>query len=214
MNLKLISALAILAVSAVAPVGATQMLVDVQLNTTSLASSAAGPFQLDVQLNDGGDPNNNTASLFNFSFGGGGPLGIPSLTGGASGSLSSSIMLADTNFLNEFRQSFNAGSVLKFTMALATNVDPSGTPDQFSLAILDFNGNELPTSSVGTDGTSVILLADLVGGTTQLSGFGSDPNAAIAFAAPSVASSVPEPATIGMAAAGLALFVLRRLRHS
>ena len=201
-------------VSAVAPVGATQILVDVRLNTTSLASSAAGPFQLDVQLNDGGDPNNNTALFSNFTFGGGGPLGVPTLTGGASGSLNSSFMLADTNFLNEFRQSFNAGSALRFTLLLTTNVDPSGTPDQFSLAILDSNGVELPTGSAGTYGTSVILLADLVGGMTQLSGFGSDSDAAIAFAAPSVASSVPEPATIGMMAAGLAIYLLRRPRHT
>ncbi len=192
---------------------AATLLYSVTLDTTSLAASASGPFVLDAQLNDGGDPANNTAVLSSFSFGGGAAFGPPSLTGGALGGLAGGITITDSDFLNEFRQAFNAGSLLSFTLSLTTNPDPSGTPDEFSLAILDNHGVELPTNSAAIFGTSVVLLADLTGDQTQLLAFGSAPGASLTFPAPAAAPSndaVPEPATLMMIIIGLFAGARRR----
>jgi PEP-CTERM motif len=97
---------------------------------------------------------------------------------------------------------------------LTTNPDPSGTPDEFSLAILDNGGVELPTNSAAIFGTSVILLADLIGDQTQLFTFGSAPGASLTFPAPLAAPSqgaVPEPATLMMIISGLIAGVCLRV---
>ena len=54
---------------------AAQMVYSVALDTSALAATSLGPFALNVQLNDGGTPNTNSAILSNFVFGGGAPLG-------------------------------------------------------------------------------------------------------------------------------------------
>jgi hypothetical protein len=207
MNLRSLLATAAILMAANSNGRAATLVYSVTLNTTSLAGSASGPFVLDAQLNDGGDPANNTAVLSNFVFGGGAVFGPPTLTGGALGSLGGGITITDSDFLNEFRQSFQAGSLLSFTLSLTTNPDPSGTPDEFSLAILDHNGVELPTESAAIFGTSVILLADLTGGQTQLLAFGSAPGAPLTFAAPVAtppsSDGIPEPATWTLIIGGL-----------
>lgn len=126
----------------------------VSLDTSTLIGNPAGPYSLDFQLNDGsgfGD-GNNWASVSNFQFGGGSASGSPTLIGGASGSLSSSVALTDTDPLfNEFYQAFIPGAWLSFSVHLSTNFLIGGTPDLFSFAILDGNLMNLPTQSVGTD---------------------------------------------------------------
>ena len=120
---------------------------DISMNTEPLIGHAAGPFSLEFQLNDGsatGD-GNNTANLTGFLFEGGTAVGSPTLTGGVSGNLTSGITLTDSGFFNQFIQSFMPGSSLSFRLSLSTNVDSGGTPDQFSFAILDKTGAELPT---------------------------------------------------------------------
>src|SRR5947209_858134 len=84
--------IALVGVMLSASVSQAGVVYDVSLNTSPLIGHAAGPFSLAFQFNDGsgaGD-SNNTAILSAFQFGAGGSAsGLPSLFGGASGSLAS-----------------------------------------------------------------------------------------------------------------------------
>src|SRR5262245_43890975 len=77
---------------------------DVSLNTAPLIGHPAGPFALELQFNDGnatGD-GNNTALVSDFIFGAGSPTGTPSVLGGVTGDLSSSVAMTDSSFFNQF----------------------------------------------------------------------------------------------------------------
>lgn len=185
------------------------------LNTAPLVSSPAGPFSLDFQLNDGSGTNdgNNTASLSSFSFGaGGGPSGSASLIGGASGDLSSTVTIKDKSFLNDFTQGFTAGSSLSFTLNLTTNVDAGSVPDEFTFAILDSTGSELPTKSPLNVFSLVNITSKL-----QVQTFGSDPSrppvaggSPIDTGAPTATLvNVPEPASFMLLAVGLFLLLAK-----
>lgn len=125
----------------------------VSLDTAPLIGHIAGPFSIEFQLNDGSGTSNgnNTAIISNFLFGSGGSATVPNIVGGASGSLSSIVTITDSDFFNEFFQEFVPGTTLSFDVHLTTNLsaaeDPllGGTPDQFSFAILDKTGVEIPT---------------------------------------------------------------------
>src|SRR5271167_1357003 len=91
---------------------------DMSMNTAPLIGHPAGPFSLEFQLNDGsgtGD-DNNTAVLSNFTFGGGAPVGAPSLIGGATGDAGSSITITESSFFNQFIQQFTPGNQLDFDL--------------------------------------------------------------------------------------------------
>src|SRR5262252_5787425 len=71
----------------------------------------------------------------------------PVLQGGATGNLASTVTITDKLYINSFIQPFTPGSTLSFTVLRTGLVDPGKTPDQFSFAILDKTGAELPTRS-------------------------------------------------------------------
>lgn len=180
-------------------------LYQVQMDTSALVGHAAGPFSIDFQLIDGDGVADNTVTLSQFAFGGGGPLGAASLTGGASGDLSSLVTLTDSAFLNAFVQPFTPGATLSFRLS-TTSVFAGGVPDAFSFAILDSTGVELPTT--GFSGAFVQL--DLEGGEPLVQTFGSDPaqapaagGAPVSIAPPTVrlmAASAPEPGALALLA--------------
>lgn len=154
----------------------------------------------------------NTATLSGFSFGpGGGPAGSPTMTGGASGDLGSTVALSETGFLNEFTQPFMPGNLLSFRFELTQLTQPLGFPDEFTFAILDRTGAELPATGFA----DVFLNIDITSA-PSVETFGSDPNRApqgggspLNIAPPAIESGgVPEPATIFLctAAAISALF--------
>jgi hypothetical protein len=190
--------------------------------TGALQGDPAAPFSLDFQLNDGsgtGD-GNNTAVLSNFLFGtGGGPVGSAALSGGATGDLGSSVQITDSGFLNEFTQGFTPGTQLQFQLSLTTNVDAGGTPDQFSMAILDSSGAQLPTLSF----FDVFVEIDLDSANPAIQTFASDPSrstvaggAPIDLSAPGLTSvsSVPEPGSIFLLGCALAVMVLRYITRA
>ncbi len=188
---------------------------NVSLDTSPLIGDAAGPFSLDFQFTDGSGTSdgNNTVALSNFDFGAGGGTGSPATSGSVSGDLTSSVTLIDSQFFNEFTQTFTPGAALDFTVDLTTNVDAGGVPDEFTFAILDNTGAEIPTLGL----FDTLLLADIDSSSPTLFAFGSDTSRgtaatgeAIALDAPIVTSPVPEPSALWVPACGLAMFAFRR----
>jgi hypothetical protein len=194
---------------------------DVSLNTSPLISHLAGPFSLEFQLDDGsgiGD-GNNTAILSNFIFGGGGATGSATPIGGATGSLSSTVSLTDTNFFNQFIQGFTPGSSLQFQLSLTTNVDGGGTPDQFSFAILDSSGTEIPTQA--GEFLDFFLSVNIDSSNPTVQTFASDPTrtpvaggGAITMDAPQIipVTATPEPSSLSLICLIILLIAVWRKR--
>ena len=181
------------------PLGKADSVYTFSMNTTPLVGS--GPFTLDLQFLDGSglpiDLNNNTVDLTNFAFGAGGsPAGGGTATGGASGSLASGVTLKDTAFFNEYFENFTPGTLLSFTIDTTNVLDPGGTPDLLTLAILDSMGNELPTIGPASEFLDVSLAG---GANPQIFTYGSAPGSAFSLAAPIVqpasTAPVPEPSS-------------------
>ena len=126
---------------------ATPLTYDFIINTAPLIGHPAGPFSIMFAMTDGsgiGDANN-TVTVTHVDFGGGVPFGSPSVWGGASGSLETSVSLTDSELVNLFGESFTAGAALQFTLTLTTNDDDGGVPDRLSIFILDSSGTRIPT---------------------------------------------------------------------
>jgi hypothetical protein len=96
-------------------------------------------------------------------------------------------------------------------------VDAGGTPDQFSMAILDSSGAQLPTLSF----FDVFVEIDLDSANPTIQTFASDPSrntgagcAPVNLAEPTFTSadSAPEPATIFLLGCALVILALRRYR--
>ncbi len=194
----------------------------VQLVTvnTNVISGLAG-YAIAFSFQDGsglvpGD-SNNTATLSNFNFGGGSSAGSPVLLGGASGSLSAGVVLADSDFSSLFVQGFTPGASLSFILDLTTNADASLIPDFFGFGIL-FNGTPLPTlDDLGGDN----LLYVNIDSASLAFGFATVAVSPVALDAPVLSAppppppgpgQLPEPGSLPLLLAGLAgLFgVVRR----
>jgi hypothetical protein len=191
----------------------------VELDTSPLPGHPAAPFSVYFQLNDGsgaGDANN-TAIIGSFDFGGGSAVAGTSVNGGASGDLFSGISITDSAFFNSLVQGFVPGSYLRFSLALTGVPDAGGIPDQFSFAILDSSGFELPYLSV----FNAALVVDLTDSGHLIQTAGTDPAAPpfgggdpIAMDAPTVTSAVPEPATSLVCLVGFAVwYSIKRARR-
>jgi len=186
---------------------------NINLNTAPLIAHAAGPFSLNFQLTDGSGTNdaNNTVTLSGFQFGtGGSAVGSPTRVGGATGTLGSTVTLTDSAFLNSFTQQFTPGNRLSFMAQVTTNVDAGPQPDEFSFAILDRTGTELPTASSFFD---VFVTIDIDSPTSPtVWTFGSDATRIPAGGGPPITigaaqvQAVPEPAAGLLLGCGLLLF--------
>ncbi len=172
------------------PFGKADTVYNFSMNTTPLVGN--GPFALDLQFLDGsgtGDANN-TVTLTSFAFGGGGPSGGGTATGGASGSFALGVTLQDTSFFNEYFENFTPGTLLSFTIDTTNVPDSGGTPDLFTIALLDSSGNELPTTGPASEFVDLSLAG---GANPQVSTFSSAPGSAFSLAAPTVQSGSPAP---------------------
>jgi hypothetical protein len=167
--------------------------------TFDTSSIVGGSFTLAFDLTDGDATNNTTIVIDNFSFGGGGAAGGPTLTGGASGSVAGGITLTDTAFFNSFEEGFTAGSSLSFDVDYTTAASDA-MPDGFAFFILDALGNPLTTTD--PSGANALLL-----GTLQTT-LGNDTSTVDQFAL----ALVPEPATLALLSLGGVAAAYRR-RH-
>jgi hypothetical protein len=197
-------------VLATATLGWADTMFNVSINTTPLMGNTSGPFSIDFQLIDGsstgilGDANN-SASITNFAFGGGGaPFGTANLTGAAGGDLSSVVSLTDNFFFNDFQQSFTAGSTLSFTVDLTTNLDPGPTPDAFTFAILDNTGAQITTSDP-SGGNSLVSVNINSSSPTVTTSTGTGRYAALKVISTPVPT--PEPGSFSLLITGMAALV-------
>ena len=135
--------------------------VSVSVDTSSIASTPGAEIFFVLTDGNGTGDANNTATLSNFSLGLGTPGALDALnsTGGVTGSLSTGISLVDSAFLNVFGQLFTPGNALSFTLDLTTNVD-GAIPDQFSMILVDSNGNPLPTNDPNGFGDLLVVNLD------------------------------------------------------
>jgi hypothetical protein len=171
-------------------------------------TSLNGPFYVDFQFNSGDTLNNNTATISNFFFSGGSAGGSGVAFGGATGSLSGTINLADSTAFNEYYETFTTGGIFEFEVLLSENADSGPTPDSFSFSILDGSLSNITTDGIGNSLLQLDIVpgAMTVGDLNLASGTGS-------YAGVSVAA-IPEPsaALLGLVACGLG--VLRRRRSA
>lgn len=183
----------------------------VDVNTAPLLGlvGAPAPFSLDYQLVDGagtGD-GNNSVTLSNFVFNGGTFSGTATRTGGAIGSLASTITLTDSSFASELFQGFTPGMSLGFDVSMSTNVEAGLTPDSFSFGILDNLLFQLPT----TDPLGVSLLSVDFNSTSLPLGsvrtYASTSPAGVTVTVTPITPGIPEPATalFGIALCGVCL---------
>jgi len=129
---------------------------NITLDLSQLAADnpSGSPFSLDLQLLQGSGNVANTVTLSNFTFTGGTATGSASTFGGVTGSLATSVVLSSTvggAIDNEFYQLFSSGvTSISFHVDQTPNgeVVGSGTaiPDQFNVAILDTNLNNVATT--------------------------------------------------------------------
>ena len=187
--------------------------ITVNLNTSPLFG---GQFSVVFDLFDGDATANNSATVSNAQFGGGGLIGSPILTGGAAGSLSGIVTLTDNAFFNEYFHYFSSGSLLSFVLDFTANF-AGGTPDSLTFLLID-NSTGFPVPTLAPLGTDVFLAVDLNGSSAVIQTFGADPaRTNLAIAAPEVSpvESVPEPSFALLAGAWLAgLALVARLRNS
>lgn len=186
----------------------------ISVDTVELIGHPAAPFYIEFQLNDGSGAGNgnNTALIGPFDFDGGAAVGAPILVGGASGDLSSHVVIGDSDFLNEFIQEFTPGTRLTFGVELSEFVEPGPQPDQFSFAILDCNLIEIPTRGPA----DALVIADIADPIVPR-GFASDTSRAPTCGGPPIDLRVLAPpiaAPAPLALLGAALAACLALAHS
>jgi len=178
-------------------------LYSVTLDTSPLSHSA-GPFYLEFQLDDGngtGD-GNNTVTLSNFQFGSGGSaVDNPVTEGGATGSLTTGVVITDSDFFNSFYEEFTPGTLLSFVLEITTQPDGI-TPDQFSFAILFLDALLGPIEIPTFGPANALLTIDIATPNLIVQTFASNPAEFpnIALDAPTV---IPVAGTLALLLVGL-----------
>lgn len=120
----------------------------VTIDTSSLGQ--AGLSEIFFSMTNSNVPTSvtNTAVLSNFAFGAGGSGGVVDAMN-TFGNVTSGLNLADgatvidDQFTTGFAGFFTAGSQISFSLNLSTNVLAGGIPDNFSIYVVDPNGNSL-----------------------------------------------------------------------
>jgi|GEM_PF-1750274 len=187
------------------------------INTASLPALGSGNYSLDLSLLDGdGTLGNNSISVSNFAFGGGGTIVgsattvIPGTSDvGVTGDLSGTVKLDNTAAFQDLSQGFSNGTS-SISFDVTTTANGSITPDQFAVTLLDNTGATITTTA--PDGYSLftqpIDLALASGG-----GFsGSSPYSGTGSFSGVTVSGVPEPSRALLLVGAFGALIMRRRR--
>jgi len=192
-----------------APPAAEAVSLLVSLDTSGLPAGARLAFDL-----IGGDDTigNNSATISGF-------LPAASLVGGVScdpigsctmGSLDSSIILTDREFLNSVFQQITPGGLVSFKMDVTTNLDlmNGGAPDSLSLSIVTAAGDPLVTTDLFD---TALFVLDLDGSPTGALGRAgsTDPDVSISVV-PAVA--IPGPGALLLVGLAFPVILWRAIR--
>jgi len=140
------------------------LIFDVSFPSWPGALTLGTPVSLFFEFTDGSGLNdsNNTVTLDAFDFGGG-TVGSATTTGGGRIILSPlRVSLTDTQFDNTVTLPFTVGSALSFSADVTTNGESGGTPDEFSVFVLDKQGTRFPTTDALASAFLVVDLAPTV----------------------------------------------------
>ena len=183
-----------------------QSVYHVDINTSALIGSVSAPFSVDFQFIDGGTIGNNSVTISHFTYAGGSATGGATLIGGAVGGLDfNNVSFNNSNFLQELYQEFTPGTTLSFNVALTNNVD-IGSPDGFSVAILDNTLGNIPTTGFGSqlgqiDVTGATLTPQTFTGTGAFTGVTTS------------IAAIPEPETYALMLLGFGLIGVAARRN-
>lgn len=175
------------------------------INTSVIAGTNA---VVALDFLDGGTPSN---SVVISGFLTDGSLGLQTPTGDVSGTLPSTVTLADFQFFNELLTEMTLGNTLAFQFAATANAPDFGSvPDAFSIFMLDPN-TLLPLFPTNAPtGADALLQFDIDG---------SEPNAYLAsggevtMTVAQVQQQVPEPGSLLLASLILAGLSCQRRHH-
>jgi hypothetical protein len=117
------------------------------------------------------------------------------------GTLPGTVILTDSSFFNELRAALTLGTTLEFTFD-ATTIG-SGSPDEFSVFLLDAAGMLPLFTTTDPTGADALLVFDITGGPGDLMLFGAPGGEA-------TINIVPEPSSLILSALGLGMVTLRR----
>jgi hypothetical protein len=184
----------------------------ISIDPAVYAGGLATPLSLDFQLNSGGgaSPASNTVTISGFAFSGAGPTGSASVSGDASGDLSSAVTLSTSaaNPFNELFQGFaNGATTISFNIDTTANANPAA-PDWLAVALLDGSAGNPQIPTAAPDTLSLITLA--LGNPAQAAAYAG--TGAASGVSASVAA-VPLPAAawlLGSALAAMGVFGRRR----
>jgi hypothetical protein len=196
--------LALAALGAPTPAGAGPVTFSVTVDTSNLN----GAFTLDYQLvNGSGNPaGNNSLTISQLALTGGSLVPPTTLNGNpVPGDITSrtGISFTDNGFLGDLQQPISltgSPSSVSFQVGLTTNVNtgPAASPDEFTFAILDAGGSEIPTTdSNGNDAFVDVVIAS---SNPSIEAFGSVDGT---VPAPAIIASVPVPEPAGLMLAAL-----------
>src|SRR5258708_23365141 len=208
-RVRVMAAFAILALSAAAKAAATPITYLVGVNTSGITGLMG---KLDFQFNPGSGTLSASVDISSFSSTGGSLTGSPTLNGGASGNLTSTVHIANSGGLNEYLQNFTFGTALQFQIFFsgAALSSPNNTStDTFGLAL--YNSSFMPQLNNGSQGDFIATVDVNTDGSTTPH-LASSPSGLVTVT-PVVSTGVPEPSTwalCGIAMSGIALWRRRR----
>jgi hypothetical protein len=181
---------------------------NVNVNTTPIAGESG---YLAFDLTGGSPVENNVVSISTFASNS--SLGVLSLTGAASGTISPGPgSLNDSQFFNELLQEVTFGSTLSFTLSLSTNYTSGSIPDTFAFYLLDSTSNPFTTSDPTGANSLFAINIDAASLTPDVYSSSS----ATATLSPLSVAATPEPASFWLMLAsvpGLLFSLWFRSRH-
>jgi len=187
--------------------------VNISVNTSSLAGQAGS--EVFFELVDGSGTGNglNTTTMSNFVLGGGSAGAVDPFNtfGGASGDMGSTVSINDNSPESEFAQLLTPGTSLAFKLDLTNYVEPGPIPDAFYMFVTNPGGTSIANTSDPT-GFNSLFAVTFNSSLPSITNYDSSLVSVTSGASVSAPEIDPQTATSGLAflAACLAVLCARR----